>query len=684
DFNHNPVGSYYPYIEFGDPTANYDVYWHSGGTIFPVSQWVLGALGGTGAGCDMIEIYDIYLEAGATYVFGFDEGMGLTANAALFRNPSAGMYWAGRSASEFEISSTEIEFYTAPASDWYGLVVFPMWNTPTPQPFRITVEKLFDCIPLVDSDCANHKLYSAAAGPANDYVVTEEIGSTWAAVALLPDTLDTKELYVFTECDKGGSLLAASNSAGVGETELVVGDFHDVVPPVNRYPLVHGGTLSADHTIQWDGYAEYLFVPATISGSMSGLDGECNAVVVWDAYLESGRQYEFSFLGWGGKDPHMALFKNPGAGEYWAGRDGALFELSGTANYNYVVSDSDYYGLVFFANSRKQQSGYYVLQVEPLFDCETLISMDCFRRSGWPLDFDFTQTVGYWAVVGVCPEDGDWKDVRLYTECDGKGTLIAQSGTSGGASFLVGDFNHNTLGRYYVRVTEGGQFEAYSVQLDSDAEIYTLDTVMEGSFVRTNYECGFIKIWDVYLDGRTNYQLGFARSGEADVRLALFRNPGNGTYWAGQTESEFEIAESGNIEFAMPASDWYGLVVYANKSLKTGTYSFRISDMGATGIDPEPVVPGRFALYQNSPNPFNPSTVIRYDVPSGSGNVSLVVYDVNGRLVRTLKDAVETPGEKTVTWDGRDNAGEHVSSGVYFYRLVTPGYSETHKMVLIR
>jgi hypothetical protein len=262
--------------------------------------------------------------------------------------------------------------------------------------------------------------------------------------------------------------------------------------------------------------------------------------------------------------------------------------------------------------------------------------------------------------------------------------LLAQAGASSGASFIVGDFNHNAMGTYYARVMEGEQYEAFSVQLDNDSQSYVLNTVMEGSFLGTNYECGFIKIWDVYLEGRTNYQVGFARSGNADIHLALFSNPGNGTYWAGQSESEFEIIESGNIEFAVPASDWYGLVVFANKSLESGTYTFRISDTGATGVDPEPIVPDRFAVHQNTPNPFNPSTVIRYDVPEGGGHVSLVVYDVNGSLVRTLKDGIETQGEKMVTWDGRDNAGMRVSSGVYFYRFASPGHTETRKMVLVR
>jgi len=97
-----------------------------------------------------------------------------------------------------------------------------------------------------------------------------------------------------------------------------------------------------------------------------------------------------------------------------------------------------------------------------------------------------------------------------------------------------------------------------------------------------------------------------------------------------------------------------------------------------------PEVPGAFALYPNVPNPFNPSTTIRYDVPSEGGAVTLRIYDVGGRLVRTLVEGPQTAGQKTVIWDGKDDGGRSVASGVYFSRLQAPGYNRTMKMVLLK
>jgi hypothetical protein len=96
------------------------------------------------------------------------------------------------------------------------------------------------------------------------------------------------------------------------------------------------------------------------------------------------------------------------------------------------------------------------------------------------------------------------------------------------------------------------------------------------------------------------------------------------------------------------------------------------------------LTPKVFALYQNMPNPFNPQTAIRYDVPPGGGQVTLRVYNVSGGLVRTLVDDEESPGQKTARWDGTNEQGEHVASGIYFYRMTAPGFTETRKMTLLQ
>ena len=94
--------------------------------------------------------------------------------------------------------------------------------------------------------------------------------------------------------------------------------------------------------------------------------------------------------------------------------------------------------------------------------------------------------------------------------------------------------------------------------------------------------------------------------------------------------------------------------------------------------------PSRTTLHQNTPNPFNPMTTISFDLARDS-HVSLKIYDVAGRLVRGLANEKMVAGfGKQVVWNGLDNSGNRVSSGVYFYRLVAGDITATKKMVVMK
>jgi hypothetical protein len=88
-------------------------------------------------------------------------------------------------------------------------------------------------------------------------------------------------------------------------------------------------------------------------------------------------------------------------------------------------------------------------------------------------------------------------------------------------------------------------------------------------------------------------------------------------------------------------------------------------------------------LDQNHPNPFNPTTQIGYQV-ANDGRVTLMIYDVKGALVSELVDGVQSAGAYTVTWNGKNMAGQAVSTGVYFYRLAVGKFVQTRRMVLLK
>jgi len=102
------------------------------------------------------------------------------------------------------------------------------------------------------------------------------------------------------------------------------------------------------------------------------------------------------------------------------------------------------------------------------------------------------------------------------------------------------------------------------------------------------------------------------------------------------------------------------------------------------GVEPGGAPGARTLLFQNTPNPFNPRTTVRYQVGEAS-HVKLRIYDVNGRLVRSLVDGVQDAAQYNVTWDGIADDGREVSSGVYWARMSTStGFTASTKMVVLK
>ena len=94
-------------------------------------------------------------------------------------------------------------------------------------------------------------------------------------------------------------------------------------------------------------------------------------------------------------------------------------------------------------------------------------------------------------------------------------------------------------------------------------------------------------------------------------------------------------------------------------------------------------IPEQFKLHQNYPNPFNPVTTINYDLPQQT-HVNLLIYDILGREVVKLVSEEMPAGYKTIIWDSRNNYGDPVSAGIYFYQIQTKDFVKTRKMVLLK
>jgi hypothetical protein len=148
--------------------------------------------------------------------------------------------------------------------------------------------------------------------------------------------------------------------------------------------------------------------------------------------------------------------------------------------------------------------------------------------------------------------------------------------------------------------------------------------------------------------------------------------------------------------------DYYGSedeYCYKAKTVNTeGLISSYYSNSDCILVDESPpwgkelagsLIPDVYALRENYPNPFNPVTTIRYELPEDSFT-ELRIYDIMGREIRTLVNGNEAVGYKNILWDGKDSSGNPVSSGMYIYHFSATSrksnlqFSQTRKMILMK
>jgi hypothetical protein len=189
-------------------------------------------------------------------------------------------------------------------------------------------------------------------------------------------------------------------------------------------------------------------------------------------------------------------------------------------------------------------------------------------------------------------------------------------------------------------------------------------------------------------EGTSTVALSVLNNGETDLsRVTLAVNRENLPAWL----SVLETPKAVDAPKGMKAPEKLSLTFHvANAPLNTeAQIPFTLKDDKGNAwsytlkVKVSSSLPIKTELYENSPNPFNPTTAIRFALKD-TGPVNLAVFNSLGQKVRVLADGPRSAGVHAVMWDGRDDSGRAVSSGVYFCRMQAGKYSKTQKMLYAR
>lgn len=310
-------------------------------------------------------------------------------------------------------------------------------------------------------------------------------------------------------------------------------------------------------------------------------------------------------------------------------------------------------------------------------------------------------------VLGFGPHRGSDLDDQLLDHLLGDAFLDAPDAY--GQAFrdsIVSRFDITLVipGYYDVRMNTNSSLADYQAMLESVSDWWHLNNpgkwlvVMTSSGMRhpSDYSGG-PESWPDTPAGHAEAESDVAAYRELDLWLQdtwVHRHPENryfSVWWrvvshtGDATERYFTRDEYTGTGIGDSSGDHH-LNLAGTNAVQAELAAF-INDLAAeydgSGSAVNPAVPSRVTLSDPVPNPFNPATVLAFELTETS-EVDLSVYDLSGRRVRTLMNGIREAGEHRVAWNGRDQAGKAVPSGVYFYRIEAGDFAETRRMTLLK
>ena len=282
--------------------------------------------------------------------------------------------------------------------------------------------------------------------------------------------------------------------------------------------------------------------------------------------------------------------------------------------------------------------------------------------------------ITYWTTIT------DASSMANETVSDSKVFSIAEN-------YTLGDFeNANALDRWNL-----GEWGREYVNSNIN---YTLN-----NSPGTNYEpnsespCYLVEPLDLtYFNHAYLYFFSGEMFGDGDFGYLQFKRGSSGMWQTALTVNSFNQVQEKYVDLDnfINEEELYLRLLFTSDS-QDESIGWFVDDihlvlnqvMPEVGIDDEIIMPNILTLNPAYPNPFNPTTVISYNLPQ-AGFVNLKVYDLMGREIRNLTSGFENAGMNSAMWDAKDNQGNIVSSGVYIYRLEAAGQAQSNKLILLK
>lgn len=666
DFYHNDLGAYYANVIHGDapaPSAPL-VEWDDGSDLLVLNDTLLVGQAGND---DVIQVYDVFLEAGVYYTFKLERDAPTANRLYLFHNPADAPYWA---APGDEVLTTISEAnYTAPVSDWYGVVVV---NGYSPEyDYRVGYGICTDPYVLQSNVSLTPPSFS------NTYQIT--LGAPlWSAVGYRHVGLEQGiEAYanasigawptclsnlVFGHSNDGNVAVMASYSAAGG-------------PPLPSYLHIERTSGGPPPVLEWQRGSDTIAVDdLPVTGEMTPDD----VIRVRNIYFNEGGDYTIYFTPIGNADLQLKLYKPDVLQGGWT----ASNWITETDPQEYEAPVSGYYGLVVV--NADGGFGEYSLAVASCPSAPVELAEETWNETPVASQGEicrFVQDTPHWFAVAVsCFEN--W-DLSLYEYPTGgtppecwSGHLATSGEDTHSVDFIVGNGKRNPLGAYYPYVyrVEGVSAQAH-VEWDSGGTHVFPDGVQLVGEMEAN---NIIELTDIYLIGGVTYNIGIATTGTADFTFFVFRSTGD-PYFATRADAEVEV--KGSTSYTAPATGWYGFVV-VNENGGSGTFPISVTPVGVSA-EGTPAV-SLSGIHSLVPNPTTGAITIHFGLPSRQ-SVAFEIVDVAGRLIARLPAENVSAGSWTRSWDGFASDGNRPPSGVYFVRMKQAGRTVGEKrMVLLK